>query len=119
MPIVTLSGTNSQGQSVSTTVSSNEAAFVAGVFSREVVLSDFNLANLAVEDELVALKNGTVAFVLPGVQLLIFPIGLIITSVWLVIGVAFYSWGTFCRYNYRDSHRRRMLREEKGNLARI
>ncbi|KAK0736207.1 hypothetical protein B0T21DRAFT_289287 [Apiosordaria backusii] len=119
MPIVTLSATNGGGQTVSTNVSVNEAAFVSGVFSQSVVMSNFRLAELAVEQEVDRLKNGTTAFVLPGVQLLIFPIGLIITSIWLVIGVAAYGMGTYARYNFRESHRRMVARTQKGTMARF
>jgi hypothetical protein len=119
MPVLTLSATNSQGRQVSTNVSSNEAAFVTGVFSQEIVMSDFRLAELAVEDEVARLKNGTSAFVLPGVQIMIFPIGLVITSVWMVIGIAAYAMGTYNRYNFRENYRRRMQRVEKGAVARF
>lgn len=119
MPIVTLKATNSNGQTVSTNVSSNEAAFVAGEFSKDDVMSTFRMAELAVEAELALLANGTVAFVLPGIQLMIFPIGLIITSVWLVLGLAAYGMGTYARYNFREAHKRRMAVVQKGNVARI
>lgn len=119
MPVLTLSGVNSQGRTVSTNVSSNEAAFVTGVFSQEIVMSPFRLAELAVEDELARLRNGTTAFVLPGVQIMIFPIGLIITSLWTVIGVSAYAFGTYNRYNFREAYRRRVQRVEKGTAARI
>ncbi|KAL2132745.1 hypothetical protein VTI74DRAFT_3428 [Chaetomium olivicolor] len=119
MPIVTLKATNGAGQPVSTNVSSNEAAFVTGVFSKEVVMSNFRMAELAVEAEIAKLKNGTVAFVLPGVQLMIFPIGLIITSVWLAAGLVAYGMGTYARYNFREAHRRRMALVEKGGVARF
>ncbi|KAK4643998.1 hypothetical protein QC761_300840 [Podospora bellae-mahoneyi] len=119
MPIVTLSAVNADGQTVATNVSVNEAAFVSGVFSQEVVMSTFRLAELAVEEEVARLKNGTTAFVLPGVQLLIFPIGLIITSIWLVIGVAAYGMGTYARYNFRESHRRMVAKTQKGTMARF
>ncbi|KAK3323277.1 hypothetical protein B0T19DRAFT_200692 [Cercophora scortea] len=119
MPVVTLSGTNGAGQLVSTNVSSNEAAFVAGVFSKEVVMSTFAMAELAVEDEVARLKNGTTAFVLPGVSIMIFPVGFIITGLWTFVGVAAYAYGTYCRYSFRDQHRQRMLRQEKANVARF
>lgn len=117
MPVLTLSATNSQGRQVSTNVSSNEAAFVTGVFSQEIVMSAFRLAELAVEAEIASMKNGTSAFVLPGVQIMIFPIGLIITSLWTVIGVGAYALGTYNRYNFREQYRRRMQRVEKGAVA--
>lgn len=119
LPIVTLSATTPSGSVVQTNISSNEAAFVAGVFSTEVVLSDFNRAQLAVEEEIARLKNGTTAFVLPGVQILIFPIGLIITSVWLVIFLVAYGYGTFCRYNFAVQYRERRQVLEKGGVGRI
>lgn len=119
MPIVTLKATGPTGQPVSTNVSSNEAAFVTGVFSQMRIMSNFTMAQMAVEAEVAALKNGTIAFVLPGVQLLIFPVGLIITSVWMVAGLVAYGMGTYARYNFREAHRRRMAVVQKGAVARI
>ncbi|KAK1978403.1 hypothetical protein LZ30DRAFT_599220 [Colletotrichum cereale] len=107
MPTLTLTGVNAAGQTVSTNVSSNEAAFINGVFSKEVIRSDLAVAQAAVDDMVIQLKNGTVAFVLPGVQIMIFPIGLIITSTWLLIGLSFYGLGTYERFNHAENYRRR------------
>ncbi|KAM3505993.1 hypothetical protein MY11210_007731 [Beauveria gryllotalpidicola] len=112
MPTLTLAATNSSGVRLATNVSLNEATFVNGVFSRDVVQSDFSAAQAAVDDALAALHNGTAAFVLPGVQLMILPIGLIITSIWLALGLAAYGWGTFERVQYAE-----MYRERKGAAA--
>ncbi|KAI1125522.1 hypothetical protein F5Y10DRAFT_8372 [Nemania abortiva] len=107
MPVFTLTAKDATGQSVSTTVSTNEAAFVNGIFSKEVVLSPFSLASLAVQNVTAELKAGQVAFVLPGVNLLIFPIGLVVTSFWTLVGVSAYAFGTYERYSYRETYRRR------------
>ncbi|WQF80791.1 hypothetical protein CDEST_05805 [Colletotrichum destructivum] len=107
MPTLTLTGVNAAGQTVTTNVSSNEAAFITGVFSKEVIQSDLAVAQAAVDEVVAQLKNGTVAFVLPGVQIMIFPIGLVITSTWLLIGLAFVGFGTYERIGYADSYRRR------------
>ncbi|GKT59748.1 hypothetical protein ColTof4_10973 [Colletotrichum tofieldiae] len=107
MPTLTLTGVNAVGQTVSTNVSSNEAAFITGVFSKEVIKSDLAVAQAAVDEVVAQLKNGTVAFVLPGVQIMIFPVGLVITSTWLLIGLAFYGFGTYERIGYAESYRRR------------
>lgn len=107
MPILTLTAVNATGQTISTNVSSNEAAFVTGVFSKEIIMSDFALASAAVDAVVEGLRNGTVAFVLPGVQILIFPVGLIITSIWLVLGVAAYGYGTYMRIAYAEQFKRR------------
>ncbi|KAM3500401.1 hypothetical protein MY10362_006439 [Beauveria mimosiformis] len=112
MPTLTLAATNSSGVRLATNVSLNEATFVNGVFSRDVVQSDFSAAQAAVDDALAALHNGTAAFVLPGVQLMILPIGLIITSIWLAIGLAAYGLGTFERIQYAE-----MYKERKGAAA--
>ncbi|ORY70459.1 uncharacterized protein BCR38DRAFT_332861 [Pseudomassariella vexata] len=113
MPVVTLNAVNGAGTAVSTNVSSNEAAFVNGVFSQDVVLSDLALAQVAVNDITTALANGTVAFILPGVNILIFPVGLVMTATWTFIGVAAYGYGTFQRIGYRESYRRRQMRITK------
>lgn len=102
LPTITLTGVNLQGQTISTNVSSNEAVFVNGEFSNAVFMSDVTKAQFAVDDMVLALKNGTVAFVMPGVTLLVFPIGLIIASVWMAIGIAVIGFTTYERIQYRD-----------------
>ncbi|KAI1332376.1 hypothetical protein F5Y16DRAFT_176355 [Xylariaceae sp. FL0255] len=120
MPTLTLSAVSTSGQSLNATVSSNEAAFVNGIFSKEVVLSSENLATIAVDNATVALANGTIAFVLPGVNLLIFPTGLVITGSWAVLGIAMYAFCSFERYNYRESYRRRKaMTGAKSYMSRI
>jgi hypothetical protein len=119
MPVVTLSAVNAAGQTVSTNVSSNEAAFVAGVFSQEIIMSTSALAQVAVDDQLRGLANGTVAFVLPGVNILIFPVGLIVTGTWMVLGLAVYGAGTIARIGFADSFKRRTQVASKSSVARI
>ncbi|CVK93024.1 uncharacterized protein FMAN_12572 [Fusarium mangiferae] len=107
MPTLTLTARNSTGSTIRTNVSINEAAFLTGVFSQDVVMSDFAMASAAVDDQVAALNNGTVAFVLPGVQLMVLPIGLIMMSVWLLIFVLAVGFGTYERYNYALMYKRR------------
>ncbi|KUI57833.1 hypothetical protein VP1G_05184 [Cytospora mali] len=114
MPTVTLSAINEAGQTVSTNVSSNEAAFLVGVFSDVVVLSDTAQAQIAVDQVVAGLANGTVAFVLPGVNLLIFPIGLVITGAWFVIGLVVISFGFYERVQHREAYRKTAAIAGKG-----
>ncbi|KAM0271371.1 hypothetical protein ACHAQH_009136 [Verticillium albo-atrum] len=107
LPVLTLTATNTTGQRVSTNVSSNEAAFLTGVFSREVVMSEFATAQQAVNNATAELRNGTVAFVLPGVQIMIFPVGLVITGIWTFVGFVAYGIGTYDRIGYAESFKRR------------
>ncbi|KAL2261257.1 hypothetical protein VTK26DRAFT_4513 [Humicola hyalothermophila] len=118
MPVITLKATNAAGRPVSTNVSSNEAAFLMGALTN-TAMSNFTMAQQLVEIDLEGLRNGTVPFVLPGVQIMIFPIGLIITSAWLLIGLLAYGFGTYERYNFREAHRRRIAVVEKGGMRRI
>ncbi|KAI2605598.1 hypothetical protein GGR54DRAFT_620840 [Hypoxylon sp. NC1633] len=120
MPTVILSAKNAIGQPVSTNVSANEAAFVNGIFSGYNIMSDLSRAALAVDIITAQMHNGTVAFVLPGVNILIFPVGLVLTSIWLLVGVSFYAFGTYERYNYRDTFRNRKARaDSKPAYSRI
>jgi len=112
MPVLTLSAVNGTGQTIATNVSSNEAAFVAGEFSKEVFMSEFALASQAVEQITLQMQAdpaepSSVAFVLPGVSIMIFPIGLIVTGVWFVVGLVVIGYGYYERMSYRDQFRRR------------
>ncbi|KAI0508857.1 hypothetical protein F5B22DRAFT_649557 [Xylaria bambusicola] len=107
MPIFTLTATDATGRTISANVSSNEAAFVNGIFSKEVVQSRFGQASLAQQKITQEMEAGSVPFVLPGVNILIFPIGLVVSGVWLLLGIGAYGYGTYERYNYRETYRRR------------
>ncbi|KAG5915962.1 hypothetical protein E4U42_007859 [Claviceps africana] len=113
MPTLTLSATTPRGAHIQTNMSLNEASFVTGVFSNSLILSDFAAAQAAVSAQLDGLHNGTVAFVLPGVQLMIFPTGAIIVSVWLALGLAAVGLGTWERVRYADMYRRGMTRTRR------
>ncbi|KAL6863618.1 hypothetical protein J3F83DRAFT_745055 [Trichoderma novae-zelandiae] len=116
LPTLTLSADTPNGL-ISSNVSLNEAVFLVGVFSKDVVLSDFAAAQVAVTAQLDALKNGTVAFILPGVNLMIFPVGLVVTSAWLAIGLAWYGLGTYERIQHVAAYKRRAMHASKGAAA--
>ncbi|KAG6041303.1 hypothetical protein E4U41_005131 [Claviceps citrina] len=108
LPTFTLSATTPRGATIQTNLSLNEASFLTGVFSRLVIQSDFSAAQAAVSAQREAVRNGTAAFVLPGVQLMVFPIGTVITSAWLALGLAAYAVGTWERVCYADMYWRRV-----------
>ncbi len=56
-------------------------------------------------------RPGDAGFVMPGRTLSIFPVGLIITSVWTVMFLVTVSVGTVDRVRFREAYRRRMKRE--------
>ena len=102
---------------MSTNISTSEAAFLVGVFSDAAVLSDMARAQLAVDELVDGLKSGTIVFQVPGIRIMIFPIALVIMSVWSLIFVAFVGWGTWERMRYREQFRRRTAMVSKGNLG--
>lgn len=106
-PNVILSAINSNEETISTTLTSKEASFVNGVFAGSPVgAASANSAR-------------PTPFVLPGTRLEIFPVGLIITSVWATLGAAAMAWGTFGRYQFRQQYRRRKMRERVTTSAKF
>ncbi|KAF4125471.1 hypothetical protein GMORB2_4311 [Geosmithia morbida] len=106
MPNFSLTAPTTAGN-LTSQLSPNEAAFLTGVFSDMSPTSALALAQAEVDKQTQRLEDGEVAFVLPGTQLLIFPIGLIITLSWAVIGFAAYGFGTVERWRYREMYRER------------
>jgi hypothetical protein len=93
---------------LTTVLSPNEASFVTGVFSTLTPQSAFSLAQAAVSSSLTLLEEGDIAFVLPGTQILIFPIGLVITGTWALLGCGVYAFGTVERWRFREGYRERV-----------
>ena len=104
------------GQTVNTSLSSSEATFVNGVFAKAATTT----AKAAVQSPIQTLVVASDApFVVPGLNILIFPIGAIITGIWAVLFFAVVGYGTVGRMQFRDQYRRRSARATKGDLARI
>lgn len=118
-PTVTLTGT-SNGQSVNTTLSSNEATFVYGTFSKAVsdgTTFTKSQAAIAPIQTLVVAKDAP--FILPGTGILIVPVGGVITAVWAVLFCGTIAYGTYGRMQFADQFRRRSAIAAKGNQSRI
>ncbi|ESZ92861.1 hypothetical protein SBOR_6769 [Sclerotinia borealis F-4128] len=115
-PTVTLTGKNVSGGTVSTVLNSNQASFVNGVFSTQTAGVTKTVVQPPIQTLVVASES---PFVLPGLNILIFPIGGIITGVWAILFIATLSWGTIGRIQFRDQFRSRTARATKGNMSRI
>ncbi|EPE28291.1 hypothetical protein GLAREA_09411 [Glarea lozoyensis ATCC 20868] len=114
VPTVTLTAMNATGQLVNTTLSSQEATFVNGVFATQVVPTK---SQVAPPIQTLVIKDGS-TFVVPGLNILIFPIGGIITGTWALLFVGVVGWGTVGRMQFREQYRRRRERAA-GGKARI
>lgn len=106
MPVLSLSAAVGS-RNITSSLSPNEASFTTGVFSNMSPMSSFSAAEAAINEQLRRLDEGDVAFVLPGTQILIFPIGLIITMAWTLMGLAAYGFGTVERWRFRELYKER------------
>lgn len=116
IPTVTLTGMESNGQMVNTSLSGSEATFVSGVFAKAATTVTKSVVQSPIQTLVVA---SNAPFVLPGLNILIFPIGGIITGIWAILFIAAVGYGTVGRIQFRDQYRRRSARATKGDLARI
>jgi len=109
MPTLSLTAPSPQSSdNLTTLLSPNEASFITGVFSDLTPQSSYSLAQAAVSSSLALLDEGEIAFILPGTQILIFPIGLIITGTWALLGISVYAFGTVERWRFREGYRDRV-----------
>jgi len=97
-------GADKDGAKVSTNLTSSSMVyFVSGIFQGK---SDAGAA-AAVPTAAAAAAVKAGAFVLPGTTLGIFPVGLIVTSVWALLFVAAVGYGTWGRIQFREQFRKR------------
>lgn len=107
IPRIELTATSpSSGQELTTTLGSQEASFVNGIFAEQAASAEPSEASVP-------------AFVLPGTTLAFFPVGLLVTSIWLIGFVGAVGLGTFGRIQFRDQYRRRMKNEAARSVRTI
>jgi len=114
-PTVTLTGQEPTGQTVNTTLSSDEATFVSGIFAEPGIGTK---AQVAPPMQTLVVAPGA-PFVVPGLNILIYPVGGIITGIWTVLFIATLAYGTIGRMQFREQYRRRSARANETNTARI
>jgi hypothetical protein len=115
VPEVTLTGVDTTGTKVNTSLTNDEATFVSGVFAKQVTVTQSQVQP-PIQTLVVA---SDAPFVVPGISILIFPIGGIITGIWTVLFCATIAYGTIGRMQFREQFRRRTATAQKSNLARI
>jgi len=59
------------------------------------------------------------AFVVPGMQIQVVPIGAVVTGVWAAGLVGVVGWGTVGRMGFRENYRRRKARAEGMGMGTI
>jgi hypothetical protein len=118
VPTVTLSGTDAQGQTASTTLSMSEAAFLVGTFAQQKSVTQANVAQGQAPMQTLVVGPGQ-KFVLPGTQILIAPIGGIVTGVWALLLAVTIGYGTIMRMRFKEQYRRRVTRATRGRVGTI
>lgn len=114
IPSVTLHAKSTSGSTLNTSLVQDSANFVTGVFAVDQTAK----AVTSTTEADVAIPTDDV-FVVPGVKILIFPIGGVITGVWAgLLGITV-GYGTIGRINFRDQFRRRTAMAMKGSAPRI
>jgi hypothetical protein len=122
IPQIAISAINpTSNKEVNTSLSSTEASFVAGVFSRAVGnLSDpKELLGQPAEQLAAAAQGKPTPFVVPGLSLGLFPTGLIVTSIWMVLFATAVGLGTIGRIQFREQYRRAILAQKAEAQRRI
>jgi hypothetical protein len=109
IPIVTLSGLTKNKQIVNATLSSDEATFVTGVFADSLTPSQLADVAAAASASAAALAK-KLPFKVPGMRILILPVGGIVTGVWALILISTIAYGTVGRYNFQQNFRKRSAR---------
>ncbi|KAB2105326.1 hypothetical protein AG0111_0g6691 [Alternaria gaisen] len=118
IPQIDLAARNpATGQDVETTLSSQEASFVNGIFSKAGT-APTNADPQAAASASAAVSSAA-PFVIPGTALAFFPIGLVVTSVWALFFFLAVGFGTYGRIQYRDQYRRRVRAEQARGVRTI
>lgn len=113
---MTLTGKDVSGGTVNTTLDLNQASFVNGEFSTQAAGVTKTVVQPPIQTLVVA---SDAPFVVPGLNILIFPIGGIITGVWAILFIGTISYGTVGRMQFRDQFRSRTAMVSKRNMSRI
>lgn len=102
---------------MTTTLSSNDASFVNGFFAQSG--NGPTNADPQVAASASAAAQSAAPFVVPGMSLAFFPIGLVVTSVWALFFFLAVGLGTYGRIQFRDQYRRRVRMEEARGVRTI
>ena len=103
-PAIMLSGTEQDGISINTQLSTQDASFVNGVY-----------ASVGAEGSRSTTATDGSNFILPGTKPAMFPTGFVLTSLWALLYLMVMGYGTISRYQAREAYRRRVKHRFSGD----
>lgn len=114
IPTIQLAADKGGGSKASTDLTSSSMIFfVSGIFQGQSTAG----AAAAVPSAAAAAAEKASEFTLPGTTLGIFPVGLIITSVWTLVFLSVVGYGTWERMQFREQFRQRKVRAMAAGKA--
>jgi len=94
---------------IDTPISPTQASYLVGIFvgnqTQSLTDPSFLLFNAAAKIEAAA-EGLPTPFIVPGLSLGVFPVGLIVASTWVLIFASVVGYGTMQRIRFRDQYRR-------------
>jgi hypothetical protein len=122
VPQISISATNPITQkAVNTTLSSTEASFNAGVFAKAAGNATDPKSILGQPQEQIAAAAAGLPtpYDVPGLALNVFPVGLIVTGIWMALFFGVVGAGTIGRMQFRDQYRSAMKARGEERQRRI
>jgi hypothetical protein len=94
---------------------------VAGVFSKAVDSSaePAFLLNKPADQLAAAVAGKPTPFIVPGLSIQVFPVGLIITSTWMLLFFLTVGLGTLGRIQFREQYRKEMKEQQSSGFRRF
>ncbi|KAF2435472.1 hypothetical protein EJ08DRAFT_580324 [Tothia fuscella] len=120
VPQISISGMSpTSNRLVNTSLSSTESSFVAGIFSRAAgnITDPKSLLGQPADQLAAAAAGKPTPFVVPGLSLAVFPVGLIITGMWVLLFATAVGLGTMGRIQFRHQYRL-AIRAQKAEMQR-
>lgn len=109
LPNITFSGITPDGANLSTSISTSDASFVNGLFTQ------YGTWNKTEEISEADAQHG-LAY---GNTFAVFPVGLVITSIWTILILMVMGYGTMSKMQARDHYRRRVRSRMSGGIGRL
>jgi len=121
MPSISVEARNPSGMMLNASLSTTQASFLVGVFSKQANLTTDPKSILGKPaEELAAAQAGSpTPFVVPGLSLGVEPVGLAVTCIWTFIFTGAVALGTLGRIRFREQYRQQVRGQRNEGVQRL